>query len=912
MKNGRTIGFALTAVRMASLLAPAEWRARLRREWEAELRAESEREETSSAALIRSALGAFADARSLRALERQSTPRTERETMASTAMGMLREAKLALRSLLRAPAYTIVAVVTLGLGLGGTAAIYTLLDHVVLDPLPYPEPERLVKLDNPVPGIASESRFNTSDAQYIYFTDHSRTLESVGIYMMGGANLLAPSGPERVRSALVTAEVLDLLGARAQQGRLMTVEHNLPGAPNVVLLSHGYWTRALGADPAIVGRTLSLDDVTREVIGVLAPGVELPDAPPGFAVDAWIPIVIDRAGPFYNSHPYRMVARLAAGADTAAVEAELASFTTGLSEAFPLAYRPTFFEGTGFRTDAIPLKETVVGGAARSLWIVFGGVGLVLLIAGANVANLFLVRMEGRRRELAVRAALGASRSQVARYPLAEGLVLAVAGALLALLFSQQALRVLRSLTLEGLPRMDGVALGGSTVLLTVLVALAMGTGLALHSLWLHTRSGPAGALAEGGRSAGGPGSGRFRAALVVTQVAMALVLVVSGALLVESMRRLTTLDPGVDSRGVLTIELNVTRARVPDDRALWRLYSVMLERLRAVPGVSAAGMSAELPLQGGFGCTAQAFEVTPDWDRIRAAGATSNCAAQEPTTPGYFEAMGIPLLGGRLLTNADLDDPSRAAVVVSRAFAERFWPGEDPLGKRVGASGRNRGYHSVVGVVGDVPSETLDGERGIAIYYPIVLNPESGVSLWRGTMRLAVKTAASDPLSMLPAIRQAIAAVDPQVPLANVQALEDVISRSMEELAFVAILLGVAAGTALLLAAVGLYGVVSYTVWRRTREIGMRIALGAKPRQVERMVVAESLGFAALGLTIGVVAALGTTRVLGGLLYDVEPTEPLAFVAAATMLIGVTVIASWIPARRAARVDPSEALRGD
>jgi putative ABC transport system permease protein len=913
MKNGRTIGFALTAVRMASLLAPAEWRARLRREWEAELRAESEREETSSAALIRSALGAFADARSLRALERQS-PRSERQTMAAMAMGMLSEAKLALRSLLRAPAYTVVAVVTLGLGLGGTAAIYALLDRVVLDPLPYPEPERLVWLDNPVPGVAPGTRWNVSTAQYVYFTDHSQTLESVGLYTMGGANLQTPSGPERVRSATITAEVLSLLGARAHRGRLMTAEDNLPGAPRVVVLSHGYWTRALGADAAIIGRTLSLNDIPREVIGILEPGLDLPDAPPGFTVDAWLPLTIDRAAPFYNSHSYRMVGRLASGADTTSAEAELASFNARLSEAFPLAYRPSFFENTGFRTDTTPLKDSVVTDAvAGSLWILFGGVGLVLLIAGANVANLFLLRMEARRRELAVRAALGAGRGQVARYLIAEGLVLAGMGAVLALLVSQQSLRAFRAMSWEGLPRMNGVALGGSTILFTVGLAMALGVGLAIHPLWLHTRGGPAGALAEGGRSSGSKSGGRFRATLVVTQVAMALVLVVSAGLLVESMRRLTRIDPGVDPEGVLTMQLNVTTARYRDDPALWRLYSQALERLRAIPGVQAAGMSARLPLQkDGFGCTVQAFEQAPDWERIQAEGGGGSCAGQSPTTPGYFEAMGIRLLRGRYLESADADDPSRAAVVVSQAFARRFWGQEDPIGKRVGASGGNRGYHTVVGVVGDVPDKTLDGERALAIYYPIVLNPEAGINLWPGNIHLAVKANASDPSSLIPAIRQAIAEVDPEVPLANVQSLQDVIGRSTAQLSFVAILLGVAAGTALLLAAVGLYGVVSYAVSRRTREIGMRIALGAKPKQVEWMVVGQSLRLAALGLIIGVGAALAATRVLEGMLYGVEPTEPVAFAMAATMLIGVTVLASWIPARRASRVDPSEALRGD
>jgi predicted permease len=622
-------------------------------------------------------------------------------------------------------------------------------------------------------------------------------------------------------------------------------------------------------------------------------------------------MTIDRAAVFYNSHTYRMLGRIAPGADTTAVEAELASFAARLPEAFPRAYTPDFFEGTGFRTEATPLAAAVIGDVAGNLWIMFAGVGLVLLIACANVANLFLVRMEARRRELAVRAALGAGRAQVGRYLVTEGLVLSVVGALLALLVSRQAVAALARSSVEGLPRLSSVTLGGSTILFTLALAGIMGAGLALQPLFLHTRVGPAGALAEGGRSGGGGRrAGRFRAALVITQVAMALVLVVSAGLLVESMRKLTAIDPGVDAKGVLTMQLNLTRTRYPDDPSLWRFYRDALERIRRIPGVQAAGMSRDLPLQDAFGCTVQAFEQPLDWERLRAEGSTTTCAGQEPTTPGYFEAMGIPLLRGRLFTEGDNDDPTRAAVIVSQAFAQRFWPGEDALGKRVAASGRNRGYHEVVGVVGDVPASTLDGPRAVAIYYPMVLNPSSGISLWPGTMQLAVKTDGIDADAVLPAIRGAISALDPEVPLANVRPLRNLIGQSMARLSFTALLLAVAAGTALLLAAVGLYGVVSYVVTQRTREIGMRLAIGARPTQLQRTVVGQSLLLAGVGLMVGGAGALAATRVLRGLLYGVEPTEPTAFAGAAALLLGVTLLASWIPARRASRVDPTEALR--
>jgi predicted permease len=824
--------------------------------------------------------------------------------------GWLRELTVAVRSLLRAPAYTAVAVATLAMGLGGTAAIYALLDRVVLDPLPYPEAERLVQLRNHVPGVGPDERWHMSQAQYVFLSDRSESLEVVGLYRVGSANLLTPSAPERVRRSVVTADVLPMLGARAHLGRVITPEDDAPDSPLVVVLSHGFWQRVLGGDPEVVGRTLTLDDHPFEVIGVLEPGVEIPGAPPGSSTDVWTPMRVDRAGYFGNTHVYPMLARLAPGADPAAAEAELARSRAQLPEAFPDAYSQGFFDRYGFRTLVLPLKGEVVGDMARNLWIVSGAVGLLLLITCANVANLFLVRMEARRRELAIRAALGAGRAQVARYLLAEGLSLAGSGAALALLVSHWSVPALSALTPLGLSRVQQLSLDGGTVLFTLALAGVVGFGLSLHPLLMHARGGAAPILAEEGRGgSGGVRSGRFRSALVVTQVAMALVLVVSAGLLADSMRKLMRVDPGFEPDGVLALQINLTQVRYPDEHTLWTFYDRLLEGVRALPGVVEAGLSAELPLLGGYGCTVQGFEDPAVRERLQAAGMTT-CAGQEPTTPGFFEAMGIPVLRGRGFERADNDDPARAAVVVSQAFADRFWPGEDPIGKRVAPNGRSRAYHTVVGVVGDVPAATLDGERAIAVYYPITQEPTAGQYWWAGAMHLVVKTERADPATMLPAVREVVRALDPGVPLANAREMKAVIDASMARLSFTALLLAVAAGTALLLAAIGLYGVMSYAVTRRTREIGMRIAIGARPGQVERMVVAQSLGLATIGLLIGVAGALAGTRVLTGLLYEVEPTEPRAFLGSAALLLGVALLASWIPARRAARVDPSEALR--
>jgi predicted permease len=360
---------------------------------------------------------------------------------------------------------------------------------------------------------------------------------------------------------------------------------------------------------------------------------------------------------------------------------------------------------------------------------------------------------------------------------------------------------------------------------------------------------------------------------------------------------------------------MHMSQGRHPDDRALWAFYSDVLAGVRSLPGVVAAGVATEIPVRDGFGCTVQGFEDEAIYTRINEAGLTT-CAGQVPATPGYFEALGIPVLAGRVFEDGDNDQAERATVVVSQAFADRFWPGEDPLGKGVAPSGRTEGpFYHVIGVVGDVPAGSVEGETAMAIYYPIVMDPATPGNWgfwWPGSVTLVVRTSQGDPTAILPAVRQVVSALDPEVPLANLESMGDVVSRSMGRVTFTSLLLAIAAGTALLLAAVGLYGVVSYTVTRGRREIGMRMAIGARPKDVERLIVRRSLTLAGLGLLVGVAASLAGTRLLAGILYGVAPTDPRVFGAAGALLMAVTLVASWLPAHRAARIDPSEALRSE
>lgn len=823
----------------------------------------------------------------------------------------LQDLKQSSRSLLRSPGFALVAVLTLGLGIGASTAIYSLVERVVLDPLPYPEADRLVRLTSET----SEGTWQLSRAQYSLFRDQSQTIEELAGFRVGEATILTSEGAERVGVWGGTSSLFSLLGARPELGRLIREQDDVYGGTSVAVLSYGYWRRMFGGDPSVIGRTLTLNETPIEVVGVMQPDLELPEnVPAQVRPDIWLPLQLNLSGEFWNSHmEFRTLARLAPGVTAADASRELAGFNPTLIETFPQAYGEEFVERYGFRTEATPLKEALVGDVAGILWILLAGVGLVLAIACANIANLFLVRAEGERRDMAVRVALGASRGSILRYFFAEGLVLSMAGGILALVLAFWGVEWLMAGAPAEIPRLDGLALDGSILAVTaglvVLVALALAVLPGLRYMGL---AGMSGALAQGGRNATSSRERQgARRVLVVGQVAAALVLVVGAGLLMESFRRVRAVDPGVDAAGVLAIQVSLPSTRYDTLEKHWAFYSALLQRVRALPGVASAGAGGALPFADGYNCTVQAFTDAAVMERIRAANGTL-CGAQLSVTDGYFEALGIPLLAGRYPTAADNDHPAAGSIVVSKAFADKFWPGEEPLGKQVAPAGRSQGpFYTVVGVTGDVYAVSPTDPPAVAIYYPVLPIPPSG-GLWGGATNLVVRSAGADPMTLFPLIREAALELDPRVPLANPRTMTSLLAESMSGLAFTMTLLGLASVTALLLAAIGLYGVLSYLVQRRTREIGVRIALGARPRQVERMVVGGSLQIAAAGLVLGLLAALALTRFLSSLLYEVEPSQPGVYIAAALLLGAVAGLASWLPARRAAAVHPVEALRAE
>lgn len=860
----------------------------------------------------REALRRFGDPAGIEAeLERIDVAMHRRRAFRESIDARVRDARLAIRSLARRPTYAIAVIVTLGLGMGASTAIYTLLQRVVLDPLPYPAAERLVRLRNPVPAVGPTAEWDMAYAQYYHYAK-APAVEKIGVYEMDAANVNTDGAPWRAYVATVTASMFDLLGATVAKGRLLGSSDDVPGAADVALLSYGTWQSRFGADDKIVGRALSMNDRSIEIVGVLAPGVDLPPErgePAGVHAEIWLAHKLNPAGPFQNNHTHPMIARLAPGASVAEAQAQVDKLLLTLPENYPNAYRSMGVGQGKFLTRLYPLQPYVIGDVARNLWIAFGAVLLVLIIACANVGNLLLVRLQTRRREFAVRTALGASRGDIAFEALGEGLVLAFGGAALAVAMSVAGLKWLVWLAPAGIPRLDVVAVDWHALLFVTVVALTIAAIFAIVPALQHRQATGIAALADGGRSATvGVERHRARSVLVVTQVALALMLVVGAGLLLQSFRRLREVSPGIDATGVVTFEWFLPYQRYDSLYKAWRFDQEVLTRVRALPSVAAAGAADVVPFYDSYGCTVQGFEDQAVHDRLNAAH-LSTCAGQGIATPGFFETLKIPLVDGRYFTNDDNDDPKRGAVIVTKAFAERFWPGENPIGKGVGPNGYGKPpFYRVVGVVGDLHGLSLDGPPVIGVYYPIM--PIIGRFWNANAMRIVVRAKDGRALALVDDIRRAVHDIDPTIPVANAETMQAAVDRSMVKLTFTMMLLVTAGAVALLLAAVGLYGVISYLVVRRTSEIGVRIALGAQAGQVEALVVRGALQMTGVGLLIGLAGTIVSARVLRGLLYGVQPWDPASYVGATFVLAAVAALAGWIPARRAARVSPVEALR--
>ena len=813
------------------------------------------------------------------------------------------DARLALRALGRTPGFTAVAVLTLGLAIGANAGIFSLVSGTLLRPLPYAEPERIVTIAHTTRGGDLPPQLPSSTAAHLVYEEGSRSFEAMAVYQTGEANLTGGERPLRSVVAWSTASLFDVLRVPPALGRPFTAVEDKPNGPPVAVIGHALWRDHFDGDPGVIGRQVMLDGRARTVVGVMPPGFAFPQPD----VDAWLPLRLDPSDLGGFSTP--SVGRLRPGVTPEAAQRELATLLPRIST--ELGFLPLeLLRGAGIAPDVHPYLDELVGRVRPTLWALMATVALVLLIACANVANLLLVRAESRQRDVAVRRALGANRWRLLSQLLAESALLAAAGSALGLALAQGGLALLRARGPQDLPRLEEVRIDWSVLAFTVGLAAVVALLFATVAALRQRRGSLVGALRDGTRgSTLGAAARRGREALVVSQVALALVLLVGSGLMLRSFRELRRVDPGFRSEGVLTFRISLPLATYPDGEAAATLHRRAMAEIAALPGVTSVGGTDRLPLSG-FSSAA---------DPVRVEGRAADPAAVPPlmemrsATGDVFAALGVPLLEGRLLEPAD-SERRTGAVLVSEAAARKLFPRGDALGQRVahgleGLPGA-RTWSQVVGVVGDVRSDLTEEPMGAVFYAPL---PATGTDMeWISRDLWYMVRAEVPPETLLPAVRARIARLDPALPLAEPQPLAGVEARAEAQMAFTLAVLGLAAGIGVVLGAVGLYGVVSYVTAQRTREIGLRVALGAEARAVRGMVLRQGLGVIGLGLVLGTAAALGLSRFLSALLYSVSARDPATYVGVAALLLAVGLLAVWLPARRAARVSPALALRGD
>jgi predicted permease len=798
------------------------------------------------------------------------------------------------RQLLRNPGFTTVAVITLALGIGANTAIFSVVNGVLLKPLPYPHPEELVAVWDTAPGL-NFNDLNPSPSDYFIFREQNRTFKDIGLYMGRSVNVTGLAEPEHVSSLDVTDGLLPILGASPMLGRSFTRSDDSPGSAKTALLTYDYWQRKFGGDGSVIGKTITVDGALRQIIGVLPQDFRL--GGPNLAL--LLPLQLDRSKTFLGRYSFHAIARLRAGVTLEQANADVARMLPIVLRSFPPppGYSLKMFQDARIGPNLRTLKQDVVGDVGKVLWVLMGGIGLVLLIACANVANMLLVRAEGRQQELAIRAALGASRGRIAAEMLFEDLVLALFGSVLGLGLAYGGLRALVATAPTGLPRLNEIGVDGSVVLFTLAVSLVASLLSSSIPVLKYAGRRLGTGLREGGRSMSESRERhRSRSVLVVVQVALALVLLISSGLMIRTFRALTRVDPGfVAPSEIQTFRVDIPDAEVKEAERVVRTQEEILHKIEAVPGVSSVGISMSVPMDGNKWndpVLVKDHTYAPDEIPLH---------RYRFVAPGYFKTMGTPLLVGRDITWGDIYNKVRVAIVSER-LAHEYW--HDPssaLGRQIRSSTKDD-WREVVGVVGDVHDDGIDKEPPSSVYWPIAANINF--------VAFSVRSPRAGSESLMNEVQRAVWSVDPNLPLADIHTLDYYYTRSMARTSFTLVMLAAAGGMALLLGVVGLYGVIAYSVSQRRREIGIRVALGAQSEDVLKLVVGGGFRMTALGVGIGIFGALGSTRFLGSLLYGVKPTDAPTFVAVSLLLAGVALLACYIPARRATKVDPMVAIR--
>ncbi len=815
--------------------------------------------------------------------------------------------KPVLRRLLRLPMFTGLTVLTLGLGIGAKSAIFSVIEGVLLKPLPYPKADELIAVTQAAPGL------NLTDAaigafQYFTWRDESRTFQDFGIWTTTRVTVTGQGNPEEIASLDVTDAVLPLLGVQPLLGRLFTRADDSPtGAPESVILTYGYWQQTFGGDTSVIGRPLLLDGRPREIIGVLPASFRFLDLKPSVI----LPRRLDRNRIFLGAFSYTGLARLKPGVTLAEAEADLARMVPLSLQRFPPLPGASvkLYEDAHLTPIVQPLKQRVVGTIGTVLWLLMGTVGIVWLIACANVANLMLVRIDGRQHELAIRTALGADRGQLTRELLTESMTLALLGGLLGLGIAYAALRLLIALAPANLPRLDQISLDGTVLLFTLATSIATGLIFGAIPVIKYTMPHVSTALREGRTLSASKDRQRARGTLVVVQIALTLMLLISAVLMIRTFQALRHVQPGfVRPEEVQTLHISIPAAAVRDPLAVAQMEQQILDKLAAIPGVSSVGASTSLPMEGGLiwrdGIYAE--------DQVSVDHQIRPLRLFKFISPGLLQTMGNAVVAGRDFTWADVFE-RRDVVMVSENLARELW--HDPaaaIGKRIRENTKN-GYREIIGVVADERDDGVDQKAPSIVFWPMMMdNFATAARFMRPSLAYVVRSPRAGSRGLLTEINQAVWSVNPNLPTANVRTLQEIYDKSLARTSFTLVMLAMAGTLALLLGLAGIYGVISYSVSQRRREIGIRVALGAQHHQVTGMFVRHGALLAGIGIVCGMVGAWAITRVMSSMLFDVSPLDPLTYVGVSLGLAAAAVLACYIPALRATTIDPTEALRAE
>ncbi|HEX5735800.1 MAG TPA: ABC transporter permease [Blastocatellia bacterium] len=802
----------------------------------------------------------------------------------------LQDLRYSLRLLTNKPGFTVIAVIALALGIGANSAIFSVVNTVLLRPLPYENPDKLVLVwtyfgpDLPQNWV--------SGPELADMRERSTMIEEFAALTYPSVSLTGIGEPEQVQGAAVTANFFPTLGVQPSLGRSFTEAEDRPGGERVVILSHGFWERRFASNPGVINQTISLEGQNATIIGVMPNGFGIlpPDAQSPRNIEMWVPMAADFRAQNRGNHGMRVIGRIKPEFTIEQAQQELQQISAALDQEF---------YGFGFGINIVPMHAHVVKTVRPMLWVLLGAVGFVLLIACANVANLLLARAVAREKEIAIRTALGAGRWRLMRQLLTESVVLATISGALGLLLTYMGLKALIALAPDNVPRLNEMSIDARVLVFTILVSMITGIIFGLVPAFQSSKPDLNETLKEGGRgSTGGVHGRRVRSILVVAEIAFALVLLTGAGLMIRSFLLLQEVKPGFNPENLLTMRLRLPQTKYSDAAQLTPFYQQLIERVRALPGVKTAGTVSHLPLSGAY----QSGTVTVEQPSASIDNASFECD-RRVVSPDYFEAMGIQVMNGRPFNDLDRQG-SLMVCLVDETFARRFWPNEDPLGRRVklGGSQSTNPWLTIVGVVAHVKHYGLNAQGREFIYFPYTQTPAR-------QMFLAVRTE-GDPSSLAGSVRNEIASMDPDQPIADIRNMEQIVYGSVAQPRFNTMMLGIFAAVALILAAVGVYGVMNYSVAQQTHEIGIRMALGAQQNHILAMVIQQGFVLVSIGVAIGLAGAFVITQFMSSLLYGVKAMDPITFIGVAVILALVALIASYIPARRATRVDPMIALR--